>query len=248
MNVFEIRLKVFLMRNIDKAEVQEKITSFIDGTLAKDKKMLEFHEDHKRYKLYSYGGLQPIERSGIYRAETIYDITIRTVEMELAQFFLENLPHHENDTMKGLKADIYKMYQRRIERIYTVSPVIIKNNDGYWKNSLSFPEFEQRIKVNLIKKYQQFTGEDRKEDFDFYTYIQIDNKKPVSVNYKGIKLLGDKLTMHIADDDLSQKMARFALGAGLGEGNARGFGFVKAHFLKNNTTIQKPMDSYKRIF
>lgn len=239
MTVFEIKLKVFLMRNIEKAEIQEKITSFIDGTLAKDKKMLEFHEDSKRYKLYSYGGLEPIERSGRYCAETIYGITIRTVEMELAKFFLENLPHHGNDTMKGLKADICKMHQHRIERIYTVSPVIIKNNDGYWKNCLSFPEFEQRIKVNLIKKYLQFTGKDRMEDFDFYTSIHIDNKKPVSVNYKGIKLLGDKLTMHIADDDLSQGIAQFALGAGLGEGNARGFGFVKAHFLENNIIIQK---------
>ena len=53
----------------------------------------------------------------------------------------------------------------------------------------------------------------------------------ISVNYKNIKLLGDKLQLNIADDKLSQKIAYMALGTGLGENNSRGLGFVNFRYL-----------------
>lgn len=233
MEVFEIRLKVFLLKDIYKAEVQEKITSFIDETLAQDDQMLLLHEDNKRYKLYSYGGLQNIERSGIYHAENIYHITIRTVEPVLAKFFYTFLPKHHNHVMKGLTADIRTLARRRLERIYTLTPVIMKNDAGYWRECLSFEEYEQRMKVNLIKKYRQFSGRDIGEDFAFYTSIQIDNNKPIAVKYKGVRLLGDKLTLYIADDPISQEIAYFALGTGVGEMNSRGFGMVRGYYAKD---------------
>ncbi len=96
---------------------------------------------------------------------------------------------------------------------------------------MSLSEFEERIKINLIKKYNKFTGEKIEENFDFYTSIEFKNKKPISVNYKNIKLLGDKLQLNIADDKLSQKIAYMALGTGLGENNSRGLGFVNFRYL-----------------
>lgn len=233
MEVFEIALKVFLLKDIDKAEIQEKITSFLDGTLSEDKEMLLLHNDNKRYKLYSYGGLQPVERGGIYHAEMIYSITIRTVESTLAKFFFTFLPKYQTDYMKGLVTDIRIIRRQRLERIYTLTPLVIKNEEGYWRDCLSFEEYEQRIKINLIKKYRQFSEQNITDDFIFYTAIQTDNRKPISVNYKNIKLLGDKLTLYIADDEISQEMAYFALGAGLGEMQSRGFGFIKGCFMKN---------------
>lgn len=38
-----------------------------------------------------------------------------------------------------------------LERVYTLTPMIIKTEKGYWKEAISFAEFEQRLKVNLIK-------------------------------------------------------------------------------------------------
>lgn len=226
MKVFEIRLKVFLLKNIFKTEVQGSITSFIDGTLAKDKDMLELHKE-KKYKLYSYGGLQDIQKSGVYYAENIYSIIIRTVDPELANYFNIFLPKYENYVMKGLTTDIRILEKRRLEKIYTLTPLVIKNQMGYWRDCLSFEEYEQRIKINLIKKYRQFSKRDIKEDIIFYNLIQMDNKKPIAVNYKGIKLLGDKVTLYIASDALSQELAYFALGVGIGEMNSRGFAFTK---------------------
>lgn len=226
MKVFEIRLNIFLLKDIFKTEVQGCITSFIDGTLSQDKDMLLLHQDKKRYKLYSYGGLQNIEKSGIYCAENNYSITIRTVDSELANYLYTFLPKHQNYIMKGLTADVRILPKQRLERIYTLTPVVIKNDLGYWRDCLSFEEYEQRLKINLIKKYQQFSGK-HIENAAFYTSIQIDNKKPIAVNYKDVKLLGDKLTLYIADDLVSQDLAYFALGVGLGEMNSRGFGFCK---------------------
>lgn len=230
MEVFEIKLNVFLLKDIYKTEVQKSITCFIDETLAQDDQMLLLHENNKIYKLYSYGGLRNIEKGGVYHAENIYHITLRTVDPVLARFFYTFLPKHQNRTMKGLTADVRTLAKRRIERIYTLTPVIIKNDAGYWRGCLSFEEYEERMKVNLIKKYRQFSGEEIEGDFIFYTSIQIDNNKPIAVEYKGIRLLGDKLTIYIADDRVSQEIAYFALGTGIGEMNSRGFGVVKGYY------------------
>jgi CRISPR-associated endoribonuclease Cas6 len=232
LKIFEIRLNAILLKDIHKTEIQEKITSFIDEVLAKDEKMLLFHEEQKKYKLYSYGGLQPVEKKGVYSKGKIYQIKIRTVDPVLAKFFFSYLSEHQNQSIKGITTDIYILAQKKLERIYTLTPIIVKTEHGYWRDCLSFEEYEQRLRINLIKKYQQFTGKKIKEDFDFYTSIQMDNKKPVAVNYKNIRLLGDKLTMYIADDEMSQQMAHFALGVGLGENTSRGFGMLNGYYFK----------------
>ena len=70
------------------------------------------------------------------------------------------------------------------------------------------------------------TGEEINEDFQLYYQINFKNKVPVSRKYKGIKLLGDMIELEIAENDNAQKLAMLAIGAGLLEMNARGFGFV----------------------
>ena len=78
----------------------------------------------------------------------------------------------------------------------------------------------------MIKKYKEITSEDINEDFQLYYQINFKNKVPVSRKYKGIKLLGDMIELEIAENDNAQKLAMLAIGAGLLEMNARGFGFV----------------------
>ena len=58
-----------------------------------------------------------------------------------------------------------------------------------------------------------------------YTNITFLNRHPISCKYKRISLLGDKLSLQIADDEKSQKLAYFILGVGLCELNSRGAGF-----------------------
>ena len=88
-----------------------------------------------------------------------------------------------------------------------------------------------RLKSNLIKKWGQYQNEQMDEDFQFHTRIEFLNKCPVSVAYKGVRLLGDKICLHIADNKRAQELAYMSLGTGICEMNSRGFGFVNYRWL-----------------
>ena len=51
------------------------------------------------------------------------------------------------------------------------------------------------------------------------------------MQYKNVRLLGDKIRLSILDDKLSQTLAYFALGVGIGEMNSRGAGFLNYRWL-----------------
>lgn len=127
--------------------------------------------------------------------------------------------------MKGLTVENRIIPHKMISEIYTLSPVIMKSDEGYWRSYMSLDEYEERLFSNLVKKYNSFTGEQIEEDFPLYTNITFLNRHPISCKYKRISLLGDKLSLQIADDEKSQKLAYFILGVGLCELNSRGAGF-----------------------
>lgn len=52
-------------------------------------------------------------------------------------------------------------------------------------------------------------GERIEENFQLYTNIIFLNRKPIANEYKGIRLLGDKISLKIADDVQAQEMAYF---------------------------------------
>lgn len=127
--------------------------------------------------------------------------------------------------MKGLTVENRIIPHKMISEIYTLSPVIMKSDEGYWRSYMSLDEYEERLFSNIVKKYNSFTGEQIEEDFPLYTNITFLNRHPISCKYKRISLLGDKLSLQIADDEKSQKLAYFILGVGLCELNSRGAGF-----------------------
>lgn len=225
MNVYQIRLKIFLMKDLPVEQAQTQLTNFIDQGLAKNEKFIEFHRENK-YKNYCYDLLYPQEADMIYRSGRIYTLTIRTIDVELAKYFSESCVNDYTDYIKGLTAEIRIIPKRHIEMLYTLTPVILKDDKGYWKDHMAFEEFEERLKVNLIKKWNQFENVKLDEDFDLYMLIEVLNKGPIAVRYKEIKLLGDKLCLHIEDNATAQKLAYMSLGTGLLEMNSRGWGFV----------------------
>lgn len=97
---------------------------------------------------------------------------------------------------------------------------------------MALPEFENRLKVNLIKKYNQLT--DSKildEEFELYNLIEFTNSKPIKVPYKGIHLLGDKINLTAAPNPTAQMLLYMSLGTGICENNSRGCGFVNCRWL-----------------
>lgn len=225
MQVYEIFTKVYLKENISADEAQLAVCKLIDSSLAKDEKMLKFHELND-YKLYNFDSLYPVDKSKIYCKDKIYSFRIRTISRELAKYFQMNLTSTATKDMIALKSETKNIKKKHITKLYSLSPVVITTDDGYWKGNMSFTDYESRLKINLIKKYRKYTKEDVNEDFDFYTSISVLNKKPIAVKVKDVHYLGDKLSLDIADDAESQKIAYMALGTGIGEKGSRGNGFV----------------------
>lgn len=230
MNVIEIKLQIYLLKDIPQNKIQSKITSLIDGALAKENNLLMLHNSNQ-YKNYCFNQPYPIEKNKIYKEGNIYILTIRTIDKDLATFFNNKLVNEYNSELKALKADIKVIPKRQIQKIYSLTPIILKTDSGYWKGVLPIDEFERRLKENLIKKYKFITNEKIEAAFDLYTDIEFKNKKPIATEYKGIKLLGDKINLEVADNPIAQELAYLSLGVGICEMNARGFGFLNYQWI-----------------
>lgn len=118
-----------------------------------------------------------------------------------------------------------------IEFAYSLTPLIIKGEQGYWRNSLPEREFAHRLKINLIKKWQTFTGKKINDDFELFSTIEFLNRAPIAMKFKDITFLGDKIRLSISDNKTAQELAYMALGTGIGEINSRGAGFLGYRWL-----------------
>ncbi len=230
MKVYQVRLKVYLLRDIGLYEIQECIAALIDKGFKTDEKLLAFHENNQ-YKNYCFDLLYPANKSQTYHKGSIYTTTIRTVDESLAKYFSEVCINQFTEDMKGLTAEIRIIPKRFITTLYTLTPVILKNDNGYWRKNMSLAGFEERLKVNLIKKWNNYSGEKLDENFELYTLLEFLNEKPIKMPYKGITLLGDKIRLQVADNDTAQNLAYFSLGTGICEMNSRGAGFVNYRWM-----------------
>ena len=231
MDIFEIKFKIFLLKDINQEEALNEIATYIDGVLFLEEEMGAFHKRNE-YKNYVFCSFYPVASNGVYQKENIYSIMLRTIDEKLVNFLKLKLSNYANKTMKGLTCESKKIPRRPIEKIYSLTPVILKDEEGYWKQQISFEKFEERIKVNLIKKYNAFTQTSMNENFQLYNGLTILNRGPIKIPYKGVSLLGDKLEMQIADNELAQELVYMSLGTGFGESNARGFGYMNYQWYK----------------
>ncbi|WP_291628494.1 CRISPR-associated endoribonuclease Cas6 [Clostridium sp.] len=230
MCVFEIRLKIFLLKDIKINKLQSTIASFIDKSLAKKKEFLELHYRNE-FKNYCFDGMYPLSDNGIYNSNNIYTITIRTIDKKLADYFNENISNEFDSNIKGLVSELRILPRKYIDKIYSITPVIVKTESGYWKGKLTVEEYEKRLRENLFKKYKMINNASIDEKIEIYNSIEFINKKPIGCLFKNIELLGDKIALKIADDKLSQELAYMSLGTGVLEMNSRGYGFMNYRWL-----------------
>ncbi|GAA0725873.1 hypothetical protein GCM10008905_21880 [Clostridium malenominatum] len=230
MKVTELILKVYLIKDISYQDSLSSIAKIVDKSLLREEAYANFHEKNT-YKNYVYTSLYPLEKTKIYRAGKIYTIQLRTVDENLANYFQRNLVNEYSDEIKVLTIDKKIIPQRYIEKIYSITPAVAKFPNGYWRKNETLESYEKRLKENLIKKYNKFFNETINEEFEFITFLNFENMKPISMNYKNIRMLGDKLTVNIAENSMAQELAHFALGAGILEMNSRGYGFVNYKWL-----------------
>lgn len=230
MGITEIYCKVYVMENLTKEEVTIELNKLIDTAIMQTEEMQPLHIS-REYKFYCFSGLKPIEFDGVYKKGNIYTFVLRTVDEKLAQYFKATLAQQYTKSLKALTVEVKVVRRKLIEKIYTLTPVILKFDTGYWRSKCSEETFEKRIRENMIKKYNTFNNIELDEDFELFNHIKFDNQKPVAFHYKDVTLLGDKVTLEIATNDSAQQLAYLAIGSGLGEMNARGAGFINFKYL-----------------
>ncbi|WP_454053627.1 CRISPR-associated endoribonuclease Cas6 [Clostridium sp. Marseille-Q7071] len=225
MKVYEVTLKIFLLKDLPMDNTYEELSELIDKSLCKDEELLALHNENK-YKYYTFSLPYKLEQDKIYKACNLYSVKIRTIDEKILKNFKTQLVNMYTPVIKALTIEVKVIPKKHISTIYSITPVVIKTDNGYWKGNLSLDQYEKRVKTNIIKKWNQFFNEKVSENFPLYDFIKFDNKKPIGIKYKNITLLGDKLTLNISDDELSQNILYLALGAGIGEICSRGMGFV----------------------
>ena len=231
MKVYEYKVKLLLKEDIHYEKLVTVLNYFIDSALSRDEELQKYHNE-KHYKGYVHDFLYPVEKEGVYKKNHYYTMRIRSIEKNLIQYFISNCSFHETTELIAMGGEVSIVPEKMIKRIYSITSVIVKNDEkGYWKNYMSLEEFEKRLKDNLMKKYKLFVDEDLDENFMIYDCIEFKNKVPVKVPYKNIHLLGDKISIEIAQNERAQKIAYLALGTGVLENNSRGFGFMNYEYL-----------------
>lgn len=231
MIVFQISLEIYLLQNLPSEEATGVICKYIDKVLCSDENLIEFHNS-RQYKNYCFNSLYPVSPDKVYHKDKRYHLQLRTVDMNLAEHFSNGAVGVEDRILKVVDAQVKLLPKKIIDKLYSITPCILKTDMGYWQEHFSTEEFCQSIQNNMVKKYKDFTGQEVEEDFKLVRDITFINRKPISCKYKDVSLLGDKIDLYIEENPMAQVLAYMAMGTGILEANSRGFGFVNDKWKK----------------
>ncbi len=157
MKVYENKVKVYFLKDVKCEDIQIEICKIIDSALVKDDQWKEFHNKNQ-FKNYCFDCPYPIPADKVYKSGQIYTFTVRTIDAELANYLNQLLANEYNSTIKCLTAEKRIIPKKFIEKIYSLTSVVIRDDLGYWKDKLSLKDFERRLKENLIKKYNNINN------------------------------------------------------------------------------------------
>ncbi len=233
MEVYEITVRIYIPKSIKVSDMQRVMSHFIDSYLNKDETFAQFHKS-KTPKCYTMDLPYPVEKGLCeYKGDKIYQFRIRTISEELSSYLLGGIADHRTEEIKGLSRTVRVIPHRHIAGVYTLTPVVLINAEGrgYWRDIMSFSEYEDMLKKSIIHQYEVCTGQKIDHECPLYDQIELKNKCAIGVPYKGITLLGDKLSMQVSDNETAQKVMYYLLGSGLGSKSSRGFGFLGYKFL-----------------
>ena len=218
MKVYELTVTCQLFKTHHFSQSNELISNFLNGTL---KQHTEFNRIHRirQYKHYVYQTFYPVERDGSYKQGRIYIFKIRTLNKSFADSLTTYLLRRSDLTLTVLSVETHVMKEKHITELRTLTPVITTIDDGPWLKDKGLFLLQKRLHDNAEKKYKALTNED-KPFKSFIQQIELLNEKPLALHYKKIKLLGNKVRIHVNEDSDSQLLARTVIGAGLGEKNS----------------------------
>jgi len=225
---YELTITTLLQEDIFFTESNEKIGNLISAAMHLDAELAAKHKENG-YKLYCFGGLYPVEKDKQYKTGRVYIFKLRSLERAYILKIKQLLPAVKNSSFKILAVEMKTCKQRYISELYTITPAVATVDNRNWAVGDDFLLLQERIQVNLIKKYKAFFHEELQPTQSFFQHIEIINNKPIRIKYKNTSLIGNKLKLQINNDEISQRLAFTALACGLLEKNSSiGCGFCSA--------------------
>ncbi|WP_010297523.1 CRISPR-associated endoribonuclease Cas6 [Clostridium senegalense] len=219
MNFVELTVTVMLNKDIYFADCGYVIGKNINKAMLLDESLKELHPK-KEYKNYVFNHFYPLERDKIYKKDRLYIFKIRGLDYNFIDKIAEALPFLKSYDFKIIAVEKREIKKTNIKNLYTVIPTIVTIDNKPWLQGDDIELFKQRLEANLEKKYKVFYNEDINIVGNFIETIEFKNKVVMYFNYKGVKLLGNKINIKIYDNEESQKAAFLAMATGLGEKNS----------------------------
>lgn len=226
MQFFELILTVYLTKDMHFTATNEILGKFISSVMLFDSELIQMHGE-TGFKHYCFNSLYPVEKDGIYKAGRVYIFKIRSLNETFIRKMKSLLSGYDGGICRVLSIQLQRFNNSYLSNLYTVTPAVVTMETGKnWTRDDDFIILKNRLQANLEKKYHAFFGENVDREIDMMQRIEMLNEKPMVINYKNTKFLGNKFKIWVNDHEDSQKLAFVAMACGLGEKNSSvGAGF-----------------------
>lgn len=209
MNYYEIIVTVLLKEDVALKQVGEKQGDILKTAMKKSSYLSELHQS-KETKLYCYDYLYPRENDKIYKKNRIYCFKLRTPVKLTGYEFTKKINEVENDYFRVISTQLKQKIFHLKSELYTLTPAICTLGKKYWKLDEGLDVIEEKIEKNLVTKYKAFYNQEPAIGNGFINYLNLKNNKPITMNYKGGSLFGNKFIIGFSSDETSEKMAFLA--------------------------------------
>lgn len=226
----ELKITAMLKKTTHHLQSQQHIGKWINRAQLTDSFLKESHYDNN-YKHFVFNNLYPLEKDGAYQQGRCYVFTIRSSREDILNRIHSCMQRCREDEIFQLVACEQKTKRLlHITEMITITPAIVTIDGKPWVKEKNIELLLQQLHANAEKKFKHLYPDEQIQGVQpFIQGVLVENRKPISTEYKGYKLLGNKLRLFIHEDEYSQKLANVVLGSGLGEkGSSIGAGFCLA--------------------
>lgn len=228
MHYYELTITAQLGEDIGFICAGDRIGKSINRLMLEDSELTKLH-GRDGFKHYVFNSFYPVEKDGVYKAGRVYVFKIRSLNEDFAKRIKPLLSKSNIDFFRVLSIQSRTVKESFLSNLYTVTPVIVTTELGRnWAKEDDIILLQKRLQANLEKKYNDFFGVEfqKEEGNPFIQRIELLNKKPIAIQYKKTKFLGNKFKIWVNEDEKSQKLAFIAMACGCGEKNTSvGAGF-----------------------
>lgn len=235
MQFFELKCKAYLKRDLDFKDSFDAISKYISFSMMQSDDYKNLHNSNE-FKHYVFNSFYPLEKDKIYKKDKLYTFILRSLDEKFIDTLQDKLRQNiNNPNLLVIEAKKNERKQFFIKELYSVTPVVVTISKGlYWSIQKDGDIFKllKQLQDNLEKKYKSFYKQELEPKQNFIQSIELKNKVPQSIfitkDKQKVRLFGNKFKIIPNEDEVSQKLAFIALGAGLGEKNSFGAGFCLA--------------------